>query len=138
MLTPNWFASVMGTGIVAVAAARLPEQFPGLHAAAIVLWALAGILLLALMATTVAHWVLYAANARRSFTFPVGTCVTGTTGLAIATGSAMLRAAATVFFAGLAMAWLTVAVRTARGAARGHLFLPAAASVARPEPVRAA
>ena len=60
MLTPNWFASVMGTGIVAVAAARLPEQFPGLHAAAIVLWALAGILLLALMAATVAHWVLYA------------------------------------------------------------------------------
>jgi len=361
MLTPNWFASVMGTGIVAVAAARLPEQFPGLHAAAIVLWALAGILLLALMAATVAHWVLYAANARSharhpvmahfygaapmamltvgagtllvgadvlgqrvavdvdwvlwfagtitglvtaaavpyltftryqvepdrafggwlmpivppmvsastgalllphapagqarldlllscyamfgisllasmivitliwyrlalhktgearmvptlwivlgplgqsitaanllganahlavpgseatvlktigvvygmpvlgfallwaviagtittrtarehlpfsltwwSFTFPVGTCVTGTTGLALATGSAMLRAAATVFFAGLAMAWLTVAVRTARGAARGHLFLPAAASVARPEPVRAA
>ncbi len=27
-LTPNWFASIMGTGIVAVAAASLPLQFP--------------------------------------------------------------------------------------------------------------
>jgi C4-dicarboxylate transporter/malic acid transport protein len=63
-----------------------------------------------------------------SFTFPVGTCVTGTTGLALATGSTMLRVAATAFFAALAVAWLIVALRTARGAARGHLFLPAPAT----------
>jgi C4-dicarboxylate transporter/malic acid transport protein len=350
MLTPNWFASVMGTGIIAVAAARLPVQFPGLHTAAICVWALAGLLLLALLAATVAHWALYPANARShasnpvmahfygaapmamltvgaatllvgtvvvgrraavdadwalwfagtitglvtaaavpyltftrhqvkpesafggwlmpivppmvsastgalllpyapagqgrldlllccyamfgvsllasmvvitliwyrlavhkigearmvptlwivlgplgqsitaatllganahlavpateaailrtlgviygmpvlgfallwaviagmitvrtardhlpfsltwwSFTFPVGTCVTGTIGLALATGSAMLRVAAAVFFAALVAAWLVVALRTARGAARGHLFLPAPA-----------
>ncbi|HEY9423931.1 MAG TPA: hypothetical protein VIP54_03940, partial [Microterricola sp.] len=30
-ITPNWFASVMGTGIVAIAAATLPLQSPGLR-----------------------------------------------------------------------------------------------------------
>jgi C4-dicarboxylate transporter/malic acid transport protein len=58
-----------------------------------------------------------------SFTFPVGTCVTGTTGLALHTGAAMFRIAATVLFAGLVLAWLIVAVRTAHGAMRGYLFL---------------
>jgi C4-dicarboxylate transporter/malic acid transport protein len=61
-----------------------------------------------------------------SFTFPIGTCVTGTTGLALATGSTMLRIAAVLFFAGLVGAWLIVAVRTARGAATGRLLLPPA------------
>ena len=28
---PNWFASVMGTGIVATAGATLPVHVPGLH-----------------------------------------------------------------------------------------------------------
>jgi C4-dicarboxylate transporter/malic acid transport protein len=71
MLTPNWFASVMGTGIVAVAAARLPVQFPGQHAMAIGFWALASVMLLALIAGTLAHWVLYPANARSHASHPV-------------------------------------------------------------------
>ncbi len=58
-----------------------------------------------------------------SFTFPVGTCVTGTTGLALATGSTMLRVAAAIFFGVLVGAWLVVAFRTAKGVVRGHLFL---------------
>ncbi len=33
-LTPNWFASIMGTGIVANAAATLPLQFRGFRTAA--------------------------------------------------------------------------------------------------------
>ena len=48
-LTPNWFASIMGTGIVAVAAASLPLQFPGLRTAATVVWAIAAVLLLSLI-----------------------------------------------------------------------------------------
>ena len=40
-LGPNWFASVMGTGIVANAAAILPLQVPGLRAFATAVWALA-------------------------------------------------------------------------------------------------
>jgi tellurite resistance protein TehA-like permease len=59
-----------------------------------------------------------------SFTFPVGTCVTGTTGIALHTGSAFFRVSAVVLYGALVAAWLLVAVRTAREAARGRLFLP--------------
>jgi tellurite resistance protein TehA-like permease len=58
-----------------------------------------------------------------SFTFATGTCVTGTTGLALHTGSDLFRYAAALFYAGLVAAWITVAVRTARGSLRGTLFL---------------
>jgi C4-dicarboxylate transporter/malic acid transport protein len=69
-----------------------------------------------------------------SFTFPVGTCVTGTTALALATGSAALRAAAAAGYAVLVAAWLVVAVRTAHGAGRGWLLAPAPAAAATPGP----
>ena len=45
-LGPNWFASVMGTGIVATAAATLPVHVPGLRAFAACVWVLAAVLLL--------------------------------------------------------------------------------------------
>jgi C4-dicarboxylate transporter/malic acid transport protein len=64
-----------------------------------------------------------------SFTFPVGTCVTGTTGLALHTGATMFRVAAAVLYAGLVLAWLIVAVRTAHGSIRGSLLRPAPAAV---------
>ncbi len=67
-----------------------------------------------------------------SFTFPVGTCVTGAIALAVATGSGMLRAAAAVAFVGLLAAWSTVLVRTAHGVLAGSL--PARLAVARPSP----
>ena len=57
-----------------------------------------------------------------SFTFPVGTVVTGTAGLAVATGSDLFRVGASVFLAGLLAAWVIVAVRTFRGAWSGRLF----------------
>ncbi|MER6078753.1 TDT family transporter [Streptomyces sp. NPDC001833] len=47
-LGPGWFAAVMGTGIVAVAAATLPRTLPGLRTAATVVWAAAGLLLIVL------------------------------------------------------------------------------------------
>jgi C4-dicarboxylate transporter/malic acid transport protein len=59
-----------------------------------------------------------------SFTFPVGTCVTGTISLAARTHAEVLRGASVLLFAGLAVAWLVVAARTAAGSARGRLFLP--------------
>jgi tellurite resistance protein TehA-like permease len=65
-----------------------------------------------------------------SFTFPVGTVVTGTSALALHTGSVVLGWLAVAFYIGLVGAWGTVAVRTARGSIRGHLFLPAAPSAA--------
>ena len=42
-----------------------------------------------------------------AFTFPVGTCVTGTTDLALHTGSTLLTAAAGVFYLALVGAWLS-------------------------------
>src|ERR1700686_3991694 len=43
-LGPNWFASVMGTGIVATAAATLPVHVPGLRTLAGVGWVLGAVL----------------------------------------------------------------------------------------------
>jgi C4-dicarboxylate transporter/malic acid transport protein len=58
-----------------------------------------------------------------SFTFPVGTCVLGTSELAVHTGSDLFDAAAVLFYVGLVAAWITVAVRTAAGSLRRTLFL---------------
>ena len=54
---PNWYASIMGTGIVATAAATLPVQFPGLRPAATVVWALAAVLLVGLTGVWVLQWI---------------------------------------------------------------------------------
>jgi C4-dicarboxylate transporter/malic acid transport protein len=56
------------------------------------------------------------------FTFPVGTCVTGTISLAVRTGSIALRDIGVALFVLLVVAWIVVAVRTAFGTARGELF----------------
>jgi C4-dicarboxylate transporter/malic acid transport protein len=69
-----------------------------------------------------------------SFTFPVGTCVTGTIGLTARTGMDMTRYAAAALFLLLLAAWLIVAVRTVRGSARGRLFLPAGTPRPAPQP----
>lgn len=59
-----------------------------------------------------------------SFTFPVGTCVTGMITLAARTNATALRGASVILYLLLVAAWLTVAVRTARSAATGRLFRP--------------
>lgn len=59
-----------------------------------------------------------------SFTFPVGTCVTGTSQLALHTGLPMFQWAATALFAALLVAWVVVLVRTARGTRHGALLTP--------------
>jgi tellurite resistance protein TehA-like permease len=65
-----------------------------------------------------------------SFTFPVGTCVTGTISLAARCHSDVLRGASVLLFALLLVAWLVVAARTVSGAAAGRLFKPLAPSSA--------
>ncbi|KQS64987.1 TDT family transporter [Modestobacter sp. Leaf380] len=57
-----------------------------------------------------------------SFVFPVGTVVTGTSGLAEQTGSAALTVAAVLAWLVLATAWATVAARTAAGVGSGRLL----------------
>ncbi|ASR38256.1 C4-dicarboxylate ABC transporter [Prauserella marina] len=64
LLGPNWFASVMGTGIVANAAVTLPLQFTGFRVAATVVWALAALLLVGLSAAWLVHWIRHPATAK--------------------------------------------------------------------------
>lgn len=61
---PNWFASVMGTGIVAVAGATLPVQVPGLRVFAEVVWVIAALLLLVLGVVVGGHWLRHPTVAR--------------------------------------------------------------------------
>lgn len=70
-VTPNWFASVMGTGIVATSAVTLPTQLPGLRHAAVGVWLLASAMLVFFLAATVLHWVLHPAAARAHHSDPV-------------------------------------------------------------------
>ncbi|MEU5104462.1 MULTISPECIES: TDT family transporter [unclassified Streptomyces] len=70
-LGPNWYASVMGTGIVATAAAGLPVRVPGLHTAATFVWALAAAWLVALTAAWAVHWTRHRDRARAHAGHPV-------------------------------------------------------------------
>jgi C4-dicarboxylate transporter/malic acid transport protein len=63
-LGPNWFASVMGTGIVATAGATLPMHVPGLRAFAEVVWVAATVWLVILIVAVGAHWVRHPTVAR--------------------------------------------------------------------------
>ncbi|MCH9815072.1 MAG: TDT family transporter [Actinomycetia bacterium] len=60
-----------------------------------------------------------------AFTFPVGTCVTGTSQLAFHTDLITFKVAAMVAYLGLLLAWLLVLLRTTRGIFRGPLLTPA-------------
>lgn len=70
-ITPNWFASVMGTGIVATAAATLPVQVPGLHVFATAVWILASTALTMLSVAFALHWLLHRRQARAYAADPV-------------------------------------------------------------------
>jgi tellurite resistance protein TehA-like permease len=59
-----------------------------------------------------------------SFTFPVGTCVTGTIALASRSDAVALRWATVPLYLLLLGAWAVVAVNTARGISTGRLFQP--------------
>ncbi|MCV7201929.1 C4-dicarboxylate ABC transporter [Mycolicibacterium peregrinum] len=63
-ITPNWFASVMGTGIVATAAATLPLHLPGLHEFATAVWILAATVLVILTAAFATHWIRHREQAK--------------------------------------------------------------------------
>jgi tellurite resistance protein TehA-like permease len=69
-----------------------------------------------------------------SFTFPVGTLVTGTSELALHTHANFLIWASVGLYALLIGAWLTAATRTAHGSLRGGLFLPTSTPELRPAP----
>ena len=70
-LGPNWFAAVMGTGIIANAAVTLPVQIAGQRGFALLVWLGAGLLLTLLLAATATHWVRHPAQARSHVSHPV-------------------------------------------------------------------
>lgn len=70
-ITPNWFASVMGTGIVANAAASLPARVPGLHVFATVVWIAVSAALVLLTAAFAVHWARHRTHALSHARHPV-------------------------------------------------------------------
>src|SRR6476659_4453540 len=63
-LGPNWFASVMGSGIVATAGATLPVHIQGLRAFAVVVWVATTVWLVMLIVAVAAHWLRHPTVAR--------------------------------------------------------------------------
>ena len=63
-LGPNWFSSVMGTGIVATAGATLPIHVPGLHVFARVVWVAAAVLLVVIVVAVIVNWFRHPTVAR--------------------------------------------------------------------------
>jgi C4-dicarboxylate transporter/malic acid transport protein len=61
---PNWFASVMGTGIVAIAGAILPVHVPGLRGFSHAVWVIAAVLLVVLIFLVGGHWLSHPRVAR--------------------------------------------------------------------------
>ncbi|MFE0810960.1 TDT family transporter [Streptomyces sp. NPDC058848] len=72
-----------------------------------------------------------------SFTFPVGTCVTGAEALARHTGLAAYDALAAVLYGALVTAWAVAAVHTARGLFSGVLLAGPRPAPAAPSPATA-
>jgi C4-dicarboxylate transporter/malic acid transport protein len=63
-LGPNWYATVMGTAVVATAGAGLPLDLPGLRAVCAGVWVLSLGLLITLLAARALHWTHHGDQAR--------------------------------------------------------------------------
>ncbi|MFF3752642.1 TDT family transporter [Streptomyces sp. NPDC002018] len=69
-LGPNWYATVMGTAIVATAGAGLPLDIPGLRAGCVAVWALSVVALAVLLTARTGHWLLHRDRARAQLLDP--------------------------------------------------------------------
>lgn len=73
-MAPNWFAAVMGTGIVATATLSLPFGLPadaGMRGFATGAWLLASLLLVLFAGATAAQWAGHRVQARSHQRHPV-------------------------------------------------------------------
>jgi tellurite resistance protein TehA-like permease len=121
-VTPNWFAAVMGTGIISVAATGLPGLAPGGGAVGRrigeVFWLLSAALLVVICAATVEHWRHFGQVARRHHLHPVLAYFYGAVPMAALTvGAATLLAGRSVIGAPLAVGidWILWSVGTIGG-----------------------
>lgn len=123
-VTPNWFAMVMGTSILATAAAALPFTHPILSSLARSAWALAGAMLAALAVATIVHYTSDRGAVRRYLDDPamahfygapaMGLLAWGAATLSVAPALVGLRAAvttaATLWVLGTALGLATAVV----------------------------
>jgi len=83
--TPNWFAAIMGTGILSAVLTQLPVNLPGLRVIAEGLWLLNIVLFLTFSALYLARWILYFDEARRVFGHSTVSMFFGTIPMGLAT-----------------------------------------------------
>lgn len=83
--TPNWFAVVMGTGVLALALAQWPGDVPGLHLLAEGLWLFNVLLFVLFTGLYTARWVLFFDEARRIFGHSTVSMFFGTIPMGLAT-----------------------------------------------------
>ncbi|MEU8900967.1 TDT family transporter [Nocardia sp. NPDC048505] len=117
-LGPNWFAAVMGTGIVATAAATLPLRLPGLRGAAILVWGVSALLLLGLTVAYAVHLIRFPDNARDHRANPIMSQFFGAPPMALMTvGAGTLLLGRDVIGLGAAVAvdWVLWSVGTVLG-----------------------
>lgn len=104
-LGPNWYATVMGTAIVASAGAALPARTPLLRDAYEAVWALAALALLVLLLARGAHWARHGDQARRHLADPAVAPFYGCLAMALlAVGGATLSVGSGVIGEGAAVA----------------------------------
>ncbi|MEV7423136.1 TDT family transporter [Streptomyces sp. NPDC091212] len=122
-------------GAVGASQARVLGAFALLYGVPVLGFALFWLVLAAALVVRAARRGMRFTMTWWAFTFPVGTCVTGTAGLAGRTGLVALEWLAVGLFAALVTAWAVAAWRTLRGLLRGTL--PAAAGAGAPAPAAA-
>jgi C4-dicarboxylate transporter/malic acid transport protein len=117
---PNWYASIMGTGIVANAAATLPVAFPGLRTAATAVWILAALLLVGLTVVWLLQWILRPGTPSRHAADPVMAQFYGAPPMALLTvgaGTLLLGQAVLGTSAAVAIDWTLWTAGTIAGLA---------------------
>lgn len=107
---PNWFATVMGTGVVAVAGATLPVEVPGLREGARVVWALDLVLLAVLLVAAALHRARHPAAARAHLDDPAMAHFYGAPPMALLTVGAGAVLLGQPLLGTTAAVWLAVAL----------------------------
>ncbi len=83
--TPNWFAAVMGTGIVALALNEFVSTVPALHSVAFGLWLLNAVIFILMLVIYAARWILFFQEAKRILDHSVVSMYFGCIPMALAT-----------------------------------------------------
>ncbi|MFG1782053.1 TDT family transporter [Rhodococcus oryzae] len=136
-LTPNWFAVVMGTGIIAVGAASLPVDLPGRDSVARGFWVLATAALLLLSVAFAAHWVRHREQALGYARNPAMAPFYGALPMAVLTVGAGTAAVGTEIFgpSAIVVAAALWALGTVAGVAAAVVVPPRMLSGGTPSPV---